>query len=88
MNAAKNFVIPLAVVPVEMTSIDKAEDVAFSFASSFAQVLLSGALVDVIDEVFPALALTNAIGVVGEVGCVKQRFVIAGNRWVTQAGRS
>ncbi len=71
-----------------MASFDQAEDEAFCLGSCHAKVLLGCAAVNVINEAFPALALTPAGGIGGESGRMDKGRVIARTRGGAQGGFS
>ncbi|MDT8924525.1 hypothetical protein RBE51_17095 [Pseudomonas taiwanensis] len=62
VNAAEDQVVTLAVL-AEMTCIHETKNIPFSFASGFAEVMLTVASVDVVYQTFPTsgLALTDRI---------------------------
>lgn len=70
MNATQDFVIPDSVVG-EVSSIHKSSNVAFGFAPSLTQIIYRGAVVDVINDQLPALALPDTDRVSGEDGSVQ-----------------
>ncbi len=70
VNATQDFVIPDSVVG-EVSSIHKSSNVAFGFAPSFTQIIYRGAVVDVINDQLPALALPDTDRVWGEDGSVQ-----------------
>jgi len=87
VNATQDFVITDPVVG-EMPGIYQSSNVALSFAPSFTQIIFRSAVVDVIHDQLPALALPEADGGGGEDGCIQKSFVVARNGWIAQAGRS
>jgi len=70
VNATQDFVIPDAVVR-EMSSIYQSSNVALGFAPSFTQITYRNAVVDVINDQLPALALPDTDRVWGEDGSVQ-----------------
>jgi len=87
VDATQDFVIPDSVVG-EMSSIYKSSNVAFGFAPSFTQITYRSALVDVINDQLPALALPGTDRVGGEGGSIQKSLVVARNGWIAQVGRS
>lgn len=87
LDATQDFVITNSVVG-EMPGIYQPSNVAFGFAPSLTQITYRSAVVDVINDQLPALALPDTDRVGGENRGGKKRFVVAGSRWIAQVGRS